>query len=268
MKLFNLSTVTNIAADSFMLDRGNGVFADAVVLAKAAIADSAETVTLYAFDVKTGRATERAVVMPAVRAKANFARAFAAVWYDEQYNRAFKIWATLPEDNDDLTDEEKAAKAAVIRRYESVRDVRNAHEANRVTACDTVKDFVACVAKSTDDAFSAVVREKYAAVKTAYSKISNGAVNVNLKDFRTALQGLTVALWRESVNCEEYTFNANATLAQEVYKAMYERRRLDKSGYVVSGKTVADRVAISEVIYACLECLQRKAKPTTEAAAK
>ena len=257
MSIFD--SVTNINRDAFQFDNGNKGTIDAPTLARKAITPGAASVTLYSFDIKTGNASERNVVMPAIRVKDSFAPAFVGDWYRVQHEKAFdaKSKYDAAAAKEELSVDEKEAYSAIVKRYEIVRDILNAHEAGKTAACNTVKNFVACVAKLPAKAFSGDVTTAFEGVKTAYKDINKDKESVNLKSFREALQGLTTTLFIESNNCEHYVFNANKTLANEVYSIMYGGRKLDKDGNVIKGNA-PDRVGISEVVYACLEALQNK----------
>lgn len=271
-----IHSITNVGKPHFSVDlEGNGVYTKYAVLAKNAIEDNAPALTLYSFDIKSGVATPRRVVMPAIRTKASFAAAFAGDWYRVQFEKANEYHNNFANIAEELSDDEQKAVDALHERYDIVRDVYNAHEKGKNAACPTVKNFVACLAKLPLNKYSPDVQAAYKELKAAYEALNRtgDTININKKDkngnengFYSKVKILIAALWNESPNCVAYRFNTNKTLAHEVYQRAYAGRRTDADGKVVKDTNINERAVLSEIVLAALEALQNKAPEAPVAA--
>lgn len=253
-----IEKITNIGKDNFMLDRGNGVYANAVALASNVPELNADMVTLYAFNIQTGVATEKVVKMPSKHIKPEFARAFVCAYYEIQYKNAVSQKGKFDADKPkDMTEEEKAAYAVMETRYNLVRDVRNAHT---VTPCDTAKDLANAIAKRPIKDYSALVQGKIAELAkiNVSAEEKNGNTIVNLKEYRKVLNELTTTMWRESEYCEKYVYNANATLTYDISCVAHSTLGLESKTGFVKALDPKNNIVMEQIMLHILQDLQNK----------
>ena len=255
-KILNPATITNIHDEHFK-PMTNGIITDVPILAKAAVYDFAESVTLYSFNIKNGKATSRLIKMPTCKIKASFARAFAVAWYESQYANAHVVYDTLPSDRDNYTDEENAAFDAVRQRYEIIRDVRNAHR--NVTPCTTINNLINAIVGAKEDKYTTDVLDAFKTVKTAYAAMNKNPENatVNFTALHEAMKKVTAALWVPSDHCEEWRFNAPRFMARRVYQRFYDGMKLNKKGLYIETEA-EDKVPLAEIILDAFSFLQNK----------
>lgn len=259
-----LANVTNISVCKYGVTDENGVFANAFGLVT--MPSKPEAVTLYNFNLLNGKTEVKRINL--AFAHCNVAKLiddFKLYWYylaGKAFDEKWKAFADVVEG--DLTDEEKAVFACVKkRRAHIIQILKPFTDAKAAKVCSTVSDMVKAVYGCKEDVFSKAVQDAFGSVKAEINSLNNAVVEdetklPNLKNLRISLNNLTHALWRESSICEKWIFNANAALTADVYRVAYEGRKLNKNGEYVRVMAKGKKV-LCEVIFACIEALQKKA---------
>lgn len=261
-----LEKVTNINTVAMGITDENGIFTPAKTIIEKVFANPSDVV-LYTFDILKGTAKAKRINLNLAHAvQPAFMNDFITYWYYLVGESVADAWKDFIEVNpDDLTEDEKAVYTCIKARHDSLYKSLKAFDSKKAAkVCVTVSDMVKAVYGMKEDNFSAPVQTAFGAVKAEIANLNNTVIEEedklpNLKTLRAALEKMCNALWRESGACEKFVFHANAALTADVYRVAYTGRKLNKDGDVVRTMDKGKKV-LGEVVYACIEELQRKAK--------
>lgn len=260
--------VTNLSTNAFFLIDSNGNAFDMREVVKKAYTPNA--VKVYTFKLSSGVVGEKLVNLVYNKVDTvKFQREYVRYWYGLELS-------ALKTEYDKLTecaiesDTDKTARAIIEARFENALKILKDFE-NVAGVPVTVQRLVKCDRKGKDfdgefvGAFAPV--EKVLKAMQAEPLKGDAYKARNLKPLRDALGDFTRVLWVKSEDgtCEEYVFNANARLTEEVFRVyMAGRLRDNKTGNIVTSYKKPHEV-MREVVYACFEELQKKAEEATAA---
>ena len=262
-----LEKVTNINTIVIgMTNNETGAFTPAKALIEKTFATPANVV-VYTVDILHGTMKERKINLNLAHAiNPVFVNEFVSYWYFLVAESVADAWKDFCDINpDDLTDEEKAIYECVKSRHDSVyKSLKAFTPAKAAKVSVTVSDMVKAVYGCKEDKFSNALQTAFGAVKNEIATLNNTVIEdedklPNLKNLRSALEKMCTVLWRESAACGQFVFHANAALTADVYRVAYIGRKLNKDGDVVRTMDKGKKV-LGEIVYACIEELQRKAK--------
>lgn len=259
--------VTNMSINAFFMTDTNGNAFDMREVVKKAYAPHA--VRVYSFKLASGTVSEKLVNLVYNHTDSvKFQREYIRYWYGlelsglkTEYDK-FKDYAIE-------TDTDKTARAIIDARFENAVEILKEFE-NVSNVPVVVERLVKCDRKSTfDGAFTGAFAPVEKVLKAMQAEPLKGDAYKarNLKPLRDALGDFTRVLWVKSEDgtCDEYTFNANARLTEEVFRVyMNGRVRDSKTGDIVTSYKKTSEI-MREVVYACFEELQKKAEEATAA---
>lgn len=250
-KIFNLETVTNINEVPFHVAGPNGGDVDAIAQACKIPAPGADKLTLFSFNVKTGKASPETHVMPSERIKPTFVQAMARAWYESQYKAMFAIEETLPAMSDELSEQEKKALTAIRERCDFVREVREKYRADAPKPCKTVNNIVAAFSKSNFDRFSEDVRDAYSDVEHFLKSTRNkDTQDISLKALKPYVLNVSKAAWDESEHCERLFFTITNTDVRRVFQLDYRGLAHDSKSERYTATYNKSSVPLREIILA------------------
>ena len=270
---------TNLGKTRFGLTVENDVFRPAAAAIKAS------PNTLYAFDVRSCKMTERTTIQPvAMVDNASFADAVRAYWYSRQLADVDELAAKLSDlCADDFAQAVKDAEgtdahAQTVQAYElykvltaRINDIRETLEPYAMYIPDvTVRAYVAAIRRDKIERYPSALVDLLKPVSVELKmldKVGEDAETVNVKHLREKATVFTGALWsaseREGV-CA-YTFRCNDALARDIYRAAYKGREMTTKGKI--RRAFNDDAAIAaEIVLACIEHMQAKYNKAVAAA--
>lgn len=265
-----LASVTNVSVNKYGITNESGIFTDACGLVSASVNPS--SVILYNFDLMNGRTSTKKINLAFEHCDVvKMVDDFRAYWYflvGQAVSAKWQNFANVVAD--ELSNDEKTVYECIKKRYAHiVKILKPFTDARAAKVCPTISDMVKAVYGMKEDKFSKAVQEAFASVKNEINALNATVIEdesklPNLKALRTALNGLTEVLWRESEVCAKWRFNANAALTADVYRVAYTGRVLDKSGNYIRTMAKGSKV-LCEVVFACIEALQAKASANATA---
>lgn len=188
------------------------------------------------------------------------AKSMHVYWYtcelrklEKEYGESAKVYADNP------TDENKLAHTIIGERLDSIKPYLQ--EIANNPYLKWVEPFVNADRVEAMNAYTEVLRDTFEQVKSVIKEEFENSQNTKWSEFKDKLSPFTIALWNDNKpDCvDNYTFNANATYAKEIFSMFGGKYEKSKEGFY-SFVRANDEKIISNLIKGAVKILHEKYK--------